>query len=95
LPRRGEKKRWFWRWIVSAVAKLNGMEMDRSIHGPLVEEIKAGLREFEDIRVTHVRRSCNVAAHRLAQLGCKNKNDALWEDCSPTCIGELLDCDLV
>jgi hypothetical protein len=44
---------------LGAVAKLEGKELDRSMQGPLVEEIKELMREFEDIRVTHVRCSCN------------------------------------
>jgi hypothetical protein len=64
------------------------------MHDPLVEEIKVLLGEFEDIRVTHVRRSCNGVAHRLAQIGCKNKNDARWVGCPSICIGDLLNFDL-
>jgi ribonuclease HI len=63
---------------LGAVAKLEGKELDRSMQGPLVEEIKELMRGFEDIRVTHVRRSCNGVAHSLAQLGCKSRNDATW-----------------
>jgi hypothetical protein len=48
-------------------------ELDRSAQGPLVEDIKALLGEFEDVLITHVRRSCNEVAHRLAKAGCRNK----------------------
>jgi ribonuclease HI len=75
---------------LGAVAKLKGRELDRSMQGPLVEEIKELLGEFEDIRMTHVRRSCNGVAYVLAQLGCKNKVDAVWVDVPPSCIGDLV-----
>jgi hypothetical protein len=38
-----------------AVSKLNNGEVDRSVHGPLVEDIKLLLGEFEESLVTHVR----------------------------------------
>jgi hypothetical protein len=75
---------------LGAVAKLKGTELDRSMQGPLVEEIKALMGEFEDIRVTHARRSCNGVAHVLAQLGCKNKVDDVWVGVPPSCIGDLV-----
>jgi ribonuclease HI len=75
---------------LGAVAKLKGLELDRSMQGPLVEEIKALLGEFEDIRVTHVRRSCNGVAHVLAQLGCKDMVNDVWVDAPPSCIGDLV-----
>jgi ribonuclease HI len=75
---------------LGAVAKLKGTELDRSMQGPLMEEIKALMGEFEDIRVTHARRSCNGVAHVLAQLGCKNKVDDVWVGVPPSCIGDLV-----
>jgi ribonuclease HI len=63
---------------LGAVTKLRGIDLDRSGHGPLVEEIKALLEEFEDFSVIHVRRLCNEVAHRLAKEGCRNKLGATW-----------------
>jgi hypothetical protein len=54
-----------------AMSKLRSGELDRSAQGPLVEDIKALLGEFEDVLITHVRRSCNEVAHRLAKAGCR------------------------
>jgi hypothetical protein len=79
---------------LGAVAKLKGKELERSMQGPLVEEIKELMGEFEDIRVTHVRHLCNGVAHSLAQLGYKSWNDATWVECPPICIGDLLNFDL-
>jgi ribonuclease HI len=55
------------------VSKLRKGELDRSVHGPLVEEVKVMIGEFEDSLVKHVRRSGNEVAHRLAKEGCRNK----------------------
>jgi ribonuclease HI len=63
---RGEGKLVLEMDCLPVVGKLKGLEMDRSIHGPLVEEIKAMLKEFEDSQVTHIRHSCNRVAHSLA-----------------------------
>jgi hypothetical protein len=58
------------------VAKLR--DKNRSIHGTLVEEIKASLGELDDFRVLHVRRSGNLVAHKLAKDGCMNKCCNRW-----------------
>jgi hypothetical protein len=60
-----------------AVAKLKAQEMDRSVHGPLVEEIKSLLGDFDDFLIRHVRRSSNAVAHFLAKEGCLNKCNAV------------------
>jgi hypothetical protein len=58
---------------LGAVVKLTSKELDRSIHGPLVEDIKKMLGEFEASSINHVRRYGNVVAHMLAKEGCVNK----------------------
>jgi ribonuclease HI len=55
------------------VTKLNSDGTDRSIHGPMVEDIKFWLRDFDDYKVQFVRHSANEDANRLAKEGCKNK----------------------
>jgi hypothetical protein len=45
------------------MSKLQNNERDRSMHGPLVEEIKELLRGFDDHVLKHARRSCNGATH--------------------------------
>ena len=56
----------------SVVVKLRNKELDRSMHGPLIEDIKAILRSFEDHDAHHVRQSANEVAHRLAKDVCEN-----------------------
>jgi hypothetical protein len=53
---------------MDVVAKLGNLEMDRSVYGPLVEELKPLLRGFDHRTVTHVQRSCNGLAHSLGWL---------------------------
>jgi ribonuclease HI len=59
-------------------AKLNCEEKDRSVHGPLVEEIKKMLQSIEDCSVKWARRSANDAAHKLAREGCVEKVNKTW-----------------
>uniref|UniRef100_A0A453SC04 RNase H type-1 domain-containing protein n=1 Tax=Aegilops tauschii subsp. strangulata TaxID=200361 RepID=A0A453SC04_AEGTS len=47
---------------------LNNQERNLSAAGPVIEEIKGMLRAYEDWKVSWVRRTANVAAHRLAKV---------------------------
>jgi hypothetical protein len=68
---------------LGAVAKIGSNDIDRSIHGPLVEEIKSLLKDFADHSVRHVRRTGNKVAHYLARFGCENKCCEVWENAPP------------
>jgi hypothetical protein len=68
---------------MGANAKITGRELDRSMHGPLVEEIKALLHGFDDYKVQHVSRKCNGVAHLLAKGSCENKSCNTWFDSPP------------
>jgi hypothetical protein len=74
----------------SAVIKVNEKEVDRSIHGPIVEEIKLMLQDFVEVQVKHVRRSCNEAAHKLAKVGCENNTCNRWMVSPPDFIVKTL-----
>jgi hypothetical protein len=73
-----------------AVAKLKALEMDRSVHGPLVEEIKSLLCDFDEFLIRQVRRSSNAVAHVLAKEGCLNKCNAVWVDVLPDFVSDLV-----
>jgi hypothetical protein len=60
--------------------KLGKEERYRLFYGPLVEEIKLLLKDFEDASVCALRRTPNVVAHVLAKEGCKNKVSRFWLD---------------
>jgi ribonuclease HI len=75
---------------LSAVSKLRGKELDRSLHGPLVQEIKVLLSSFSDTEVQHVRRSANGVAHCLAKFGCENNICNTWVGVPPMYCMNLL-----
>jgi hypothetical protein len=57
---------------LGAVAKLTSKELNMSIHGPLVEDIKKMLGEFEACSINHVRRPGNVVSTSFSKRGlCK------------------------
>jgi hypothetical protein len=76
------------------VSKLRRGELDRSVHGPLVEEIKIMIGEFEESLVKHVRRSGNEVAHRLAKEGCRNKLCNTWVSFFPDYVLNVLARDI-
>jgi hypothetical protein len=78
---------------MGAKAKITGSEMDRSMHGQLVEEIKAMLQGFEDYKVQHVNRKCNEVAHLIAKDNCDNKSYNTWVDSPPGIIVDSLALD--
>jgi ribonuclease HI len=77
----------------SLVSKLGSLELDRSVHGPMVEEIKFLLSEFEEAKVRFVRRSANRVADSLGKEGCRNKVCNTWMGVPPEFIVNLLDTD--
>lgn len=79
----------------AVAAKLPSMERDRSVHGPLVEEVKALLGEFQEITVKAVRRSANEVAHKLAKYGCVNQQCTTWLRFPPNCIVDVLETDCI
>jgi hypothetical protein len=79
---------------LGAVVKIKNSEVDRSLHGPLVEEIKELLRGFEASEVRYVRRSSNVVAHSLAKESCVNNSSTVWVESPPDFIVSVLARDL-
>jgi ribonuclease HI len=75
------------------VKKLGTTELDRSVHGPLIEDIKVLLGGFEEVQVQHVRRMANGVANRLAKEGCMNNVCETWFGVPPMWIVTLLDSD--
>jgi len=81
---------------IGVAAKLSRDDMDRSVHGPLVEEIKSLLRSFGVVSICAVRRSANVAAHLLAKDSCDKKTCNVWGSVAPVCVRNqlVLDSDM-
>lgn len=79
----------------NAVKKLNDTNKDRSVVGPLIEELKAAMMVFDQVQVRAVRRTANVVAHKLAKEGCVNKLCKTWFSSPPDCIVSALVVDSV
>jgi ribonuclease HI len=77
----------------TAVRKIATTELDRSVQGPLVEDIKALLGSFNEFLVSFVRRTGNRVAHVFAKLGCDNKCCNTWVDFPPGCVVDPLASD--
>jgi hypothetical protein len=60
------------------VTKLPSSYIDRSLHGPRVEDIKTLLRGFVEHSIRYVRRTGNGVAHCLEKHSCKNKVCKVW-----------------
>jgi hypothetical protein len=75
---------------MAMVSKLTNEARDRSMHGPLVEEIKMKLAEFDDHVVKWAWRTANGATHILAKEGCGLEVCNVWFLVHPDCIGNAL-----
>jgi hypothetical protein len=78
---------------LSAVGRLRSKDLDRSCHGPLVEDIKVLLKSFEDVAISHVRRTGNMVAHSFAKVGCLNKLCNIWVEVLPDLVLNQIDLD--
>jgi hypothetical protein len=78
----------------SVVSKLHMEDVDRSVHGILIEQIKRELRNGRDYLVKWARRSANEVAHRLAKEGCDLGSSRIWLDVPPECIKDALYLDV-
>lgn len=62
----------------------------------LIEDVKTSLRSFISMRVSHIRRSANLVAHRMAKLALISIVSSCWFNVPPTSIQDafLQDCML-
>uniref|UniRef100_A0A8I6WDP0 RNase H type-1 domain-containing protein n=1 Tax=Hordeum vulgare subsp. vulgare TaxID=112509 RepID=A0A8I6WDP0_HORVV len=60
---------------LTVIQRINSLDMDRSLRGPVIQDIKHLRTSFSTCSIFHVRREQNVSAHLLArscnQLGCR------------------------
>ena len=49
-----------------------------SANGPWIEEVKAFLGSFVEYKISWVRRSANIAAHKLARVGVGDELCKVW-----------------
>ena len=57
---------------------LNNPERNLSAVGPWVQDIKMMLNTLEEAKVSWVRRSGNVAAHKLSKVGVGENRSEIW-----------------
>ena len=72
------------------VRMLTSHQKELSSAGPWIQEIKSLLNSFSDFKVTWVRRSANVAAHRLARVGVGDELCKVWFGIPPDCVLDVI-----
>lgn len=76
------------------VNMLNNPNKEMSAAGPLIQELKALLSSFVSSRVTWVRRTANVAAHKLAKIGVGDELCYVWLGDTPDCVLDVISDDI-
>lgn len=61
-----------------------------SVSGPWLEEIKSLPHSFADFKVSWVRHSANIAAHKLAKIGVGEELCKVWLGVPPDCILDVI-----
>jgi ribonuclease HI len=74
---------------LSVVNRVNAVEDDRSLCGPVIYDIRKLMPSFTSCSIKHVVRGLNVAAHTLAKLS-ETLGCVVWRGVSPDCISEIL-----
>ncbi|XP_073359890.1 uncharacterized protein [Aegilops tauschii subsp. strangulata] len=67
----------------TVVQMLNQQTRNLSAVGPWIQEIKEMLNTLTEFRVAWVRRSGNIAAHKLAKVGVGEERCGVWVDSPP------------
>ena len=57
---------------------LNDPKQNMAAVGPRIQDLKEVLQSFESFRVEWIRRSANVAAHKLAKVGVGDELCKVW-----------------
>lgn len=60
------------------LAAMEQQRDDNSSLGPIINDIRAFLREFFQPKFNHVRLEANHAAHRPARAGLGRRHEVLW-----------------
>ena len=79
---------------MGVVSKLSSDEWDRSLYGPMVEEIKAAIKELDDCSIKWARRTANMAANVLAKESCGSESSNTWFLVPPGSIQAILTRDM-
>jgi hypothetical protein len=79
---------------LSVIQRIKSGEVDRSLYGPVIEDIKLMSRGFGTCEFCHVYRVTNVAAHLLAKE-CESFESSVWRSVAPVCIRDALCNDIM
>jgi hypothetical protein len=79
---------------LSLVQRWQSPELDRSIVGVVIQDIKQLQTRFSSFTISHVRRQCNVLAHILARSA-ELFLSTVFRNFTPECIRETLCNDLL
>jgi hypothetical protein len=79
---------------LSVIQRIKSGEVDRSLYGPVIEDIKLMSRGFGTCEFCHVYRVTNVAAHLLAKE-CESFESSVWRSVAPVCITDALCNDIM
>jgi ribonuclease HI len=79
---------------LSIVQRINTGKMDRSICGPVIQDIKSLVASFLQCSIFHVRREQNMGAHLLARSS-EFSMSSVWRGVSPNCIRETICTDFM
>uniref|UniRef100_A0ACD5UNY6 Uncharacterized protein n=1 Tax=Avena sativa TaxID=4498 RepID=A0ACD5UNY6_AVESA len=67
---------------LSLVNRVSSREDDRSLCGPIVQDIREMAKSFSFCTFMHVRRGLNVPAHKLAKCS-EFSGSSVWRGCAP------------
>lgn len=73
----------------SVAMKLSDETRDRSVLGPLIEDLKTAPREFVQCEVKAMWCMGISVAHKLAKEGCDNKLCKTWFKVAPDFVSDL------
>uniref|UniRef100_A0A8I6Z480 RNase H type-1 domain-containing protein n=1 Tax=Hordeum vulgare subsp. vulgare TaxID=112509 RepID=A0A8I6Z480_HORVV len=79
---------------LTVIQRINSLSQDRSLCGPVIQDIKQLRGSFMSCSIFHVRREQNVAAHLLAR-SCNQLECHVWRGVSPECIRETICMDIM
>jgi hypothetical protein len=79
---------------LSLILRLQSSELDRSMVGVVVQDIKLLAASFASISFSHVYRQCNESAHIMARSA-EHFRSSIFRNFAPECIGKTLCNDLL
>jgi hypothetical protein len=71
------------------IQRLWSSQTDRSLLGPVIQDIKSMSRTLVSCEFRHVYRVLNVVAHQLAK-GCESRVTSVWRGVPPSFIQEAI-----